>query len=173
VTDEYRFSLPQWNNSPLKLFHGTDERSIESLLGTGIDLQFSRDELDFGRGFYVTTSLAQAMSWAEQKVDYKQESGGLARVMEFAVSRDYLAELESLWFVRGTAEAVDFWSFVTHCRSSERFHGRDNWYDIVIGPVTRNFRKRTLLEAESDQISFHTDRALKLLDPKKAEVISW
>jgi hypothetical protein len=173
VTDLADISIPQWGNGPLTLYHGTDERSIESIRRTGIDLSFGRELLDFGPGFYVTTSEAQSRVWAEQKVDFARSAHGDPRVLRFLVPRDHLAELECLWFVRGSADALDFWSFVTYCRNGGLTHARTTWYDIVIGPVARNFRKRTILNPDSDQISFHTDRAVKLLDPSTAEVISW
>lgn len=48
----------------MKLYHGTDVFSADDILRNGIDLNASRQGLDFGAGFYVTPRLAQARVWA-------------------------------------------------------------------------------------------------------------
>ena len=81
--------------------------------------------------------------------------------------------LEALFFVRGTATALDFWSFVQSCRSSATDHGRAHklWYDIVVGPVMGSLRKQTVIP-DGDQISFHTPTATGVLDgSQKVQVI--
>jgi hypothetical protein len=52
-------------------------------------------------------------------------------------------------------------------------HGRavnDGWYDLVVGPVVASWKQR-LVFAESDQISFHTVRAVQLLAAGASQVI--
>lgn len=83
------------------------------------------------------------------------------------MSRDQLAPLESLWFVRWLTNADDYWSLVFHCRRGGSNHQRgainSGWYDVVIGPVAGPwFLRRTIFGY--DQLSFHTDRAAKVLD---------
>ena len=112
----------EWENGPLTLYHGTDERSVESIRQTGVDLSVARELLDFGPGFYLTTSEAQSKAWAEQKVDFARFAHGDPMVIRFLVPRDHLAELECLWFVRGSADALDYWSFVTYCRNGGLTH---------------------------------------------------
>ncbi len=54
---------------------------------------------------------------------------------------------------------------VYYCRTGKLAHGRggnDGWYDLVVGPVVASWKQR-LIFAESDQISFHTSRAVQLL----------
>ncbi len=117
---------------------------------------------DFGRGFYTTTKRAQAERWAN---DLAAQIGGAAPGVEFTVGRNHLAFLDPLFFVRGTASAVDFWSFVQFCRSSATDHGRAHalWYDIVVGPVMDSLRKQTVIP-DGDQLSFHTAHATAVLN---------
>ena len=82
-----------------------------------------------------------------------------AIVIKFDVDRDWLASLDSLVFVRATS---DFWNLVANCRDGHAPHGRSAPhplpYDVVYGPVTILGQK--LVIANSDQISFHTTRAV-------------
>jgi hypothetical protein len=91
------------------------------------------------------------------------------------VDRDQLARLDHLAFVRGEPEAEDYWSFVIHCRSGAPDHGRaahpSRFYDVVIGPVSAFWQQRLAI-AGSDQISFHTDAAERVLNSSE-RVVSW
>lgn len=49
------------------VYHGGTDIIRQPLVGVG------RDELDFGKGFYVTDILAQATSWAERLADRRRE----------------------------------------------------------------------------------------------------
>jgi hypothetical protein len=64
----------------------------------------------------------QAERWANDLA--AQTAGAAPAVLEFTGERNDLALLDTLFFVRGTAAAVDFWSFVQFCRSSATDHGR-------------------------------------------------
>jgi hypothetical protein len=90
----------------------------------------------------------------------------LPGVVEFRVSRDSLAGLDTEWFVLGNFDAEDFWSFVFHCRSGRSAHGRatnNGWYDVVVGPVAASWRQRVALQGY-DQVSFHTDVVVDVLN---------
>jgi len=99
-------------------------------------------------------------------------------VIWFNVSRDELARLDTLSFVRGDFSAAEYWSFVQHCRSSVRptkttaavvrHHERDSsgtptWYDMVSGPVAAFWQQRCAM-LEADQYSFHTRRGIDVLN---------
>ena len=87
-------------------------------------------------------------------------------MVRFEVLRDALAELHCLWFIRGDAQADDFWTFVEHCRDglgSHRASVAGGWYDVVAGPLVRNWRTRRVYP-DSDQVSFHTGAAIEPLD---------
>ena len=157
-----------WSNKDIVLFHGTNQIGTDSIQEHGVSLRYSKPLLDFGRGFYTTTSDVQANDWARKKAF---SSGFLPYLLLFRISRDALAALDSIWFVRATAFNADLWSFVEFCRQGGENHGRKSGcYDVVAGPVTLRSRSRMLL-AESDQVSFHTERSIKILNEAQIEAI--
>src|SRR5947209_6134213 len=123
-----------WTNQDLVLYHGTIDQFEASILAR-IRVSRGKQFRDFGRGFYTTTNLWQARSWAWQtSQDY---SGSIPRVIQLTLGRDALARLDTLWFVRCASDAEDYWSFVHRCRSLGTHHGRAlkrGWYDMVVGP---------------------------------------
>ena len=162
---------PVWTNQRLTLYHGTLDIYVKSIL-KGVNVNRGKLNTDFGRGFYTTTLLRQAESWARQLS--QQHSGTKPAVIGFDVDRDHLAARESLWFVRGSFNADDFWSLVFHCRKGRKKHARktnQGWYDVVIGPVAAFWRQRLII-GDVDQVSFHTNRAAKLLDNSNPKVIT-
>ena len=136
--------------------------------------------LDFGGGFYVTTSEAQARNWAT-KVAYR--SGDHRRCLnryEFDLKR---AESE-LIVIRFDAADEKWLDFICDNRSGKPTGD----YDIVIGPVADDRVYRVVVEYENgdidrqlalgrlkaetlcDQILFHTERSLKYLTYVDTEV---
>jgi hypothetical protein len=92
-------------------------------------------------------------------------------VLEITLDRIALGQLETLAFVRGEREAEDFWSLVSHCRSGatdHARHGREACYDVVIGPVAAFWQQRVSMLG-ADQISFHTERAQRLLNSARTK----
>jgi hypothetical protein len=158
--EEAQAPLP-WTNPPLVLYHGTLAQHVPSIL-RGVDLSHARSRLDFGPGFYTTTSIEQA--WALAGARSERLPGSPPAIVRFDVSRDELAALHCLWFIRGDAGADDFWTFVEHCRAGLVPHGAaaGGWYDLVAGPLSRNWRARRAYP-DSDQVSFHTAAAVDLL----------
>jgi Protein of unknown function (DUF3990) len=162
--------IPLWSDQDIVLYHGTLDMHVASIL-QGVDLNKCKHLRDFGRGFYITTKRTQAERWANDLA--AQTAGAAPAVLEFTVERNALASLETLFFVRGSAAAVDFWSFVQFCRSSATDHGRAHtpWYDLVVGPVMGSLRKQTVIP-DGDQVSFHTPNATAVLDAsQKVQVI--
>jgi len=156
--------LPAWSNQKLRLYHGTLKTYADAIMKSGINLARCHARTDFGRGIYTTTVLRQAFVWACQLSERKPRSS--PAVLVFEVDRDALAQLESIWFVRGQPDATDYWNLVVHCRSGKASHARpigSGWYDLVIGPVTSKWAFREAFP-DMDQISFHTDRAVNLLE---------
>lgn len=158
---------PAWRNGPVRLYHGTFDHYVASILA-GVDLATVRGYRDFGRGFYTTTSLEQATSWAVYQAERPTATGAPA-VIEFTLNLDPLSRLDILAFVRGERTYDAFWSLVWHCRQADTNHGRavnGGWYDIVVGPVAAFWEQR-LTVGNSDQLSFHTDRAVQLLNASR------
>jgi Protein of unknown function (DUF3990) len=154
---------PPWTNQNIIVYHGTTSRHAGVILAHGVQVSFGRAAADFGSGFYTTTSERQARSWAWHLAN--QDPNGTPAVVAFEVSREALAGLETLSFVRGDYEAEDFWSFVVHCRSGANTHTRVSaqFYDVVAGPVAGAWKQRVQLH-DYDQISFHTPVAEAVLN---------
>lgn len=148
-----------WQDQDLVLYHGTIEKYRASIVH-GIDATRGRVNLDFGQGFYTTTFERQAVSWAWIKS--QRDPGSNPIVLRFQLSRASLAQLESMWFIRGTKTASDFWSLVFHCRrngGSHRRTGNTGWYDVIAGPVVNTPLTSFSVIPGYDQISFHTPLA--------------
>jgi hypothetical protein len=159
-------------NQDISLFHGTSKRSADNMLQFGVKLSYAKPDRDFGLGFYTTTMLDQAASWAwatNQPVIPQNPPA----VVEFVLSRDALAGLSSLWFVRGGKDADDLWSLIFHCRNGQPGHSRapsNVYYDLVIGPVAA-FWQQKISMPDCDQISFHTADAVAILNrPLKTRI---
>jgi len=99
-------------------------------------------------------------------------------VVQFTVDRNKLAELDTVWFVRGSFDADDFWSLVHHCRHAGGDHRRGlmrrkqpvKWYDVVVGPVAASWRQRLAI-SDADQASFHSAAATGLLNASNPVLI--
>src|SRR5262249_49794225 len=114
------FSPPTpWTNQNVLLYHGTLDVHVASIRG-GVNPALGRAATDFGREFYTTTVERQARSWAFSLS--KRRPGTRPAVLRFDVSRDDLAGLDSIWFVRGNPDADDFWSLVVYCRTGGIAH---------------------------------------------------
>lgn len=161
-----------WQNSKIRLYHGTDDNALNNIREIGVRLNATRVNSDFGRGFYLTTNLEQAKDWA----DYRVRTGNRGRdgqpmvapvVLQYYVDRDFLADLAVSIFTLPDANS-DYWDFVRHCRVSRALdHFRSGVknkrnFDVVVGPVSKNRRQRSIYQGY-DQWSLHTVRALRAL----------
>src|SRR5262245_7455484 len=100
-------AIRNWTNQDLVVYHGTLDTHVGSILAN-VDPTVGRLRSDFGQGFYTTTVEGQARSWALMLVR-RSRIHPIPRpaIIRFTMSRDVLARLESLWFVRGTQSAID------------------------------------------------------------------
>ena len=158
------FQPPPWDGERVTLYHGTVESAVSSVLA-GVDLRYAQRGKDFGRGFYTTSLLRQAIAWSLRSVSTSRVPTKPA-VIAFDVSLDDLARLDTLAFVRGEFEANRFWSLVWRCRQNNVHHGRvsnDGWYDVVVGPVAADWEQRIPMLGY-EQMSFHTATAVALLN---------
>ena len=153
-----------WTNQPIRIYHGTTDVHADAILQAGVRISNGQLRRDFGPGFYTTTLREQAEHWAWELSSRSADAA--PAVLELTLDRDALGELETLAFVRGEREAEDFWSLVTHCRAGAADHvrrGDEARYDVVIGPVAAFWKQRVAMLG-ADQISFHTQRAQRLLN---------
>lgn len=93
------------------------------------DTQHSYRNLDFGKGFYVTTVREQAERWAKRKADLSGNGNGVISVYE--MPNDYEG-FHALDFGEDTDSWIDF---VCACRDGETGYLE---YDIIIGKVAND-----------------------------------
>lgn len=127
--------------------------------------------LDFGTGFYTTTSLQQARRWVKLRMEQLNVSIGYINIYEYTVKKGLHTRL-----FRSANEAwVDF----VHANRTMQDYNHD--YDIVTGPVANDnvylsfnlyesgfISKRELIRRLKtyklvDQLLFHTERSLEAL----------
>ena len=151
----------------MKIYHGSLE-----VVEHPIILKPNR-KLDYGDGFYTTTSEKQAKEWVERRMLEKHSTCGHINVYEF--DDKMLPELNCLIFPEPNEEWAEF---VMANRTKYNF---THDYDIVYGPVAndRVYLQFGLYEAGAisvdtlirelktykliDQYLFHTDKALTAL----------
>lgn len=160
-----------WTNGPLILYHGTTNIAATDIMNPtnsmphSIDLTLCSPKSDFGQGCYLTTVLTQTEDWADRKFrnsPRKTKHISHAVVLKFDVNRNQLSVLLSLCFVTDSSSS-DYRDFVEHCRNqigTHLLHDNQN-YDFVFGPVT--LWPQRLVIKDADQMSFHTEKALKVL----------
>ncbi|WP_242999029.1 DUF3990 domain-containing protein [Blautia producta] len=147
------------------LYHGSN------IAFDKISLSKSRNRRDFGRGFYCTISEEQAAEWAKRM--YIRNFSGKQYVYQYIFHES--GELKIKHF---TELDTDWLEFMKDNRTKDDIQ---HSYDVVIGPVVDNNMMDTVqlyisgtLEAYeaayklrynkfSNQVSFHTEKALKHL----------
>ena len=162
----------------MKLYHGSLEIVNQP------EIRLPNRTLDYGSGFYTTTSYQQAEDWVKRRMNERKLELGFVNVFEF--DKSSLDQLNCLIFENPTEEWVDF---VMRNRTKKDF---SHSYDIVYGPVANDrvyaafalfeggiLDKQSLINELKtyklvDQYLFHTEAALqaiKFIDAK--EVTLW
>ena len=136
--------------------------------------------LDYGSGFYTTTSCKQAEDWVKRKLNAGNHIGF---VNVYELDENAVKECRSLFFEKPTEEWVDF---VMKNRTQKNY---DHDYDIVYGPVANDkvyaafalyeggiIDKQMLISELKayklvDQYLFHTERSLGLIKFVEAKEI--
>lgn len=157
------------------LYHGSD------VVVDHPALLLERRALDFGPGFYVTSSKPQAAKWAKIVKLRRKSNSAILNTYEFVDSK--INKLEVLKFETADAEWLEF-----VCSNRRRGGAYEN-YDLVIGPVANDSTlpviddymdgvytaeeavKRLLPQNLTDQYSFLTEEALLLLTFVRKEEI--
>ena len=156
------------------IYHGSD-----IAVTTPKILQANR-LLDFGEGFYTTSSYEQAVRWADRVSMNRKTNRQFINIYDF----DMDIAANDLKILRFNTPDSEWLRFVTACRSGKE---PEHIYDIAIGPVANDnvyatiqlFETGILSEDETiarlkvekifDQILFHTERALTYCVYKKHE----
>ncbi len=128
--------------------------------------------LDYGAGFYTTTSFEQAKKWVKRKLD-KNHGSGFVNVYEW--DENLNNELDYLHYDEPNEDWVDF------VHNNRTIPGFQHDFDIVYGPVANDrvyaafalyeqgfIDKQTLIRELKvyklvDQLLFHTEKSLKSL----------
>ena len=147
------------------VFHGSDTIVRKP------DILHSFRNLDFGKGFYVTSIKEQAERWAKRKADFSN-SKPILNIYELKTD---FSDLKVLNFQDNLDEWIDF---VCSCRNGDSEYTK---YDLIIGKVANDkvFRvvdmynsgiwekKRALEEIRAyknyDQIAFISQKAIDRL----------
>lgn len=108
----------------MKLYHGSLEMVSQP------EIRESNRTLDYGKGFYTTTSYSQAEAWVRRRM--KESGKDLGFVNEYELNQERLLTLKCLVFDTPTEEWVDF---VMANRTRKNFA---HSYDIVYGPVAND-----------------------------------
>ena len=148
------------------LYHG----SIEIVENP--EIRIPSRSLNYGYGFYTTTSLKQAEDWVKRKLNSNTPVG---YVNIYELDNNLIKSLKALLFESPTEEWVDF---VMNNRTNKDFN---HDFDIVYGPVANDkvyaafalyeggiIDKQNLISELKayklvDQYLFHTDKALKTI----------
>lgn len=151
----------------MKIYHGSLE-----IIDHPMILQPNR-KLDYGSGFYTTTSETQAREWVERRMLEKHSTCGYVNVYE--LDENKLPVLKRLIFSEPCKEWADF------VMANRTKNGFIHDYDIVYGPVAndRVYLQFGLYESGAisvetlihelktyklvDQYLFHTEKSLTTL----------
>ena len=147
------------------------------------EVRISNRTLDYGNGFYTTTSYDQAEKWVlRHKKDKEKPNKGYVNVYEIDIEL-VKEDKNTLWFDKATEEWVDF---VYSNRNDKQFIHN---YNFVYGPVANDkvyaafslfesgfIDKQTLIKELRtytlvDQLLFHTPESLSKLVFKEAKEI--
>lgn len=151
----------------MKVYHGSLEQ-VETP-----EIRPSNRTLDYGFGFYVTTSYEQAEAWVKRRMGGHKATKGY--VNEYSLDNKKIKVLSVLSFNEPTEEWLDF---VMANRTNKDFI---HHYDVVYGPVANDrvyaafalyeggvLDKQTLIKELKtyklvDQFLFHTPKSLQVL----------
>lgn len=126
------------------LYHGSNVEFDK------IDLLKSKPNKDFGRGFYLSDNIEQALDMARTKVE--QLESGSPVVMTYRVDESELSALRILRFDDYTEEWAKF--IILNRNNASRLQAHD--YDIVIGPIANDRVGTQLWKYENNTIDLPT-----------------
>ena len=124
--------LPVDENGNILFYHGTTVEAAASIRKYGVDLDHATRDMDFGRGFYVTTDVNQANTWAKRLGDKNNASGD---VVVFEIPESDFNKLNNKTFDSPDAE----WGKTV----VDGRNGIQPPYDTVSGPMLINVKPAT------------------------------
>lgn len=120
------------------------------------DTLHSREDIDFGRGFYLTSIKEQAISYAQRFI--RRGKDAWLNIYEFNISTD---EWKILNF---EAYDSDWLDFISQCRAGKD----DTDYDIVIGGIANDRVIQTLDRYFAGELN--SEQTLGLLKYEKPNI---
>lgn len=159
----------------MRVYHGSLERVPMP------EIRQATRTLDYGAGFYTTTSAKQAEVWVRKRM--RDTNARKGYVNEYEVDLEALKQFNCAIFDSPTDEWIDF---VMNNRMNKNYVHN---YDVVYGPVANDHvytcfalyeggvlsKPNLLAELRTydlvDQYLFHTEQALKVLTFIKAKEI--
>ncbi len=143
-------------------FHGTSAVKAAAILARGPNLAASEANLDFGRGFYTTTSEAQAEAWGEVVVRFDVPDAALAalKVEDFGLTVT-VAWQTTVWKGRNGILDTD----------PLRFDMVRGLYLTNTGAVTQNGASAWNLRGRPDQQAWLTAAAIAVLMTNRPEIV--
>lgn len=158
-----------------RVYHGSIDEVVKP------EIRQPNRSLDYGSGFYTTTSYEQAKRWVERRMKDKGVAIGYVNIYE--LDEKLVKNMKSLFFEKPTEEWV---SFVMRNRTERNFiHD----YDVVYGPVADDsvYTQFALYEGGIislptlihelktyklvDQYLFHTEKSLLAIKIVKSEIV--
>lgn len=158
-----------------RVYHGSIDEVVKP------EIRQPNRSLDYGSGFYTTTSYEQAKRWVERRMKDKGVAIGYVNIYE--LDEKLVKNMKSLFFEKPTEEWV---SFVMRNRTERNFvHD----YDVVYGPVADDsvYTQFALYEGGIislptlihelktyklvDQYLFHTEKALLAIKFIESEIV--
>ena len=130
--------------------------------------------LDFGTGFYLTSSLSQAERWA--KLTTERRKNGKAIVSVFEIDENAFNTLKILHFEKADKNWLEYVS-----KNRKNLPIQNDDFDLIIGPVANDKTmpvislyfsgiydmeetiKRLLVQKLNDQYTFKTKKSLEAL----------
>lgn len=161
----------------MRVYHGSLERVPVP------EIRENTRGLDYGSGFYTTTSAKQAEDWVRKRMDNFHALKGY--VNEYELDLENLKQLNCVFFNSPSEEWLDF---VMNNRLDRHF---THDYDVVYGPVANDrvytcfalyeggvlSKSNLIAELKTyrlvDQYLFHTEPSLKTLTFVDAKEILW
>lgn len=159
----------------MKVYHGSLE-VVETP-----EIRTANRTLDYGKGFYATTSAKQAEDWTLRRMKERYALKGY--VNEYELNEEMAKAMQCLTFKSPTDEWLDF------VMANRTQRGFTHTYDIVFGPVANDRvyaafalyeggvlgKSELIAELRTyklvDQFLFHTEKSLKTLKFIKAKEI--
>ena len=109
------------------LYHGSNVEVVTPLVGVG------RENLDFGKGFYLTSIRKQAMDWADLVASRRgRDSKGIVSVYHFDREQ---AIIDGVKFKIFDTYDMEWLEYVIKCRKGTMTYAQ---YDVIEGGVAND-----------------------------------